>query len=314
MAQTGQATGRKRSDRDEDVGSGVGSEKRVQFSRDELVKEAPLPVPVDSDEEEQDEDRLRSRAARIRSERQHVREKVAGEVDDEDMSFATTKGQKRMDISRIRGQEEAASEYTDSGVRIEPFNLKREMEEGYFDGDGNYVLYRKGEREEEEEEDANEADAWLADYKERFETGEFKPHTRSERARKADADMDARAEEEDEEGRGTAAADLSRLQRELVSMLRPGETVGAAVRRLRPATHAPAARAGTRHKLTHVRLTEEEEAEREKRAASGTAPVAAAGAHAKQPVSEEQRRFDRLIELADALVSSGMTGIVYCYL
>ena len=28
------------------------------------------------------------------------------------------------------------------GVTIEPFNLKQEREEGYFDADGNYVEYR----------------------------------------------------------------------------------------------------------------------------------------------------------------------------
>lgn len=30
----------------------------------------------------------------------------------------------------------------DEGVTIEPFNLKQEREEGYFDADGNYVEYR----------------------------------------------------------------------------------------------------------------------------------------------------------------------------
>lgn len=29
----------------------------------------------------------------------------------------------------------------DDGIQIEPFNLKQEMEEGYFDADGNFVEY-----------------------------------------------------------------------------------------------------------------------------------------------------------------------------
>lgn len=41
--------------------------------------------------------------------------------------------------------------WKDSGVPLEPFNLRRERETGYFDEEGNYVAYR-------EEAD----DAWLA--------------------------------------------------------------------------------------------------------------------------------------------------------
>jgi hypothetical protein len=41
--------------------------------------------------------------------------------------------------------------WRDSGVPLEPFNLKIERKTGYFDEEGNYVAYR-------EEED----DAWLA--------------------------------------------------------------------------------------------------------------------------------------------------------
>lgn len=31
--------------------------------------------------------------------------------------------------------------FEDDGIRLEPFNLKQEREEGYFDADGNYVEY-----------------------------------------------------------------------------------------------------------------------------------------------------------------------------
>lgn len=31
--------------------------------------------------------------------------------------------------------------FIDEGVPIEPFNLDKEREEGYFDDDGNYVEY-----------------------------------------------------------------------------------------------------------------------------------------------------------------------------
>lgn len=40
----------------------------------------------------------------------------------------------------------------DSGIPLEPFNLRREREEGYFDDEGNYIEYRLQLNE----------DAWLA--------------------------------------------------------------------------------------------------------------------------------------------------------
>lgn len=31
--------------------------------------------------------------------------------------------------------------FVDDGIQIEPFNLSKEREEGYFDADGNFVEY-----------------------------------------------------------------------------------------------------------------------------------------------------------------------------
>lgn len=41
--------------------------------------------------------------------------------------------------------------FTDDGIPIEPFNLRSERAEGYFDEEGNYVAYRGGD----------DTDAWL---------------------------------------------------------------------------------------------------------------------------------------------------------
>ncbi|EDV22630.1 uncharacterized protein TRIADDRAFT_28719 [Trichoplax adhaerens] len=38
----------------------------------------------------------------------------------------------------IEGQEDETETYTDDGMKITPFNLKEELEEGYFDAEGNY--------------------------------------------------------------------------------------------------------------------------------------------------------------------------------
>lgn len=34
--------------------------------------------------------------------------------------------------------------FVDDGIRIEPFNLEQEREEGYFDENGNFVEYARG--------------------------------------------------------------------------------------------------------------------------------------------------------------------------
>ena len=47
--------------------------------------------------------------------------------------------------------QEAATLPSEGGVRITPFNVQEEMEEGHFDADGNYFLNR----------DAQIRDSWL---------------------------------------------------------------------------------------------------------------------------------------------------------
>jgi CD2 antigen cytoplasmic tail-binding protein 2 len=34
--------------------------------------------------------------------------------------------------------------FVEDGIRIEPFNLEQEREEGYFDENGNFVEYARG--------------------------------------------------------------------------------------------------------------------------------------------------------------------------
>lgn len=41
--------------------------------------------------------------------------------------------------------QEAATLPSEGGVRITPFNLQEEMEEGHFDADGNYFLNREAQ-------------------------------------------------------------------------------------------------------------------------------------------------------------------------
>lgn len=55
------------------------------------------------------------------------------------------------DVCVFDAGQEAATLPSEGGVRITPFNLQEEMEEGHFDADGNYFLNR----------DAQIRDSWL---------------------------------------------------------------------------------------------------------------------------------------------------------
>ena len=55
--------------------------------------------------------------------------------------------------------EEALELEEDDGIKLEPFNLAQERQEGFFDDEGHYV-----EKRDKEEEEA-EKDAWFSSTK-----------------------------------------------------------------------------------------------------------------------------------------------------
>jgi hypothetical protein len=59
----------------------------------------------------------------------------------------------------VRGEEDLEQWSDDEEVEVEPFNLKSENEEGYFDRNGNYV---------ENKLDRGVEDAWLDEYDEKW--------------------------------------------------------------------------------------------------------------------------------------------------
>ena len=56
-----------------------------------------------------------------------------------------------LDDMDIAEEDEPEEMFNDTGIPIEPFNLRREQEAGYFDADGNYIEFR-----------AERSDPWLA--------------------------------------------------------------------------------------------------------------------------------------------------------
>ncbi|XP_030403685.1 CD2 antigen cytoplasmic tail-binding protein 2 isoform X2 [Gopherus evgoodei] len=108
----------------------------------------------------------------------------------------------------VEGQESATIDYED-GVRITPFNLEEEMEEGHFDSEGNYFLRRE----------ALIRDNWL-DNIDWVRIKEQPPGSQQ-----------PPSEGQEEDG-GRPLLDKQTLLEGMVEMVRPGETVARAIQRL----------------------------------------------------------------------------------
>lgn len=99
--------------------------------------------------------------------------------------------------------EELDTGFTDGGVEVTPFNLKREMEEGHFDEAGNYF----------EDKTARAGDEWLEG------VAVYKGPVPVQR-------------DDDEEEEDVPPADQAALMADVLKHLRPSETVAGALRRL----------------------------------------------------------------------------------
>ncbi|KAL4196813.1 hypothetical protein AMTRI_Chr04g185070 [Amborella trichopoda] len=105
------------------------------------------------------------------------------------------------DIAGAEEEYEDDGEFEEDGVQIEPFNLKLEREEGYFDSEGNYVEYRN-------ENDIK--DAWLdnIDVDGQYARKKIPQETK-----------------EVEEVKSFSSAEIAKIKRRIANLLRPGETV-----------------------------------------------------------------------------------------
>ncbi|KAG1968086.1 CD2 antigen cytoplasmic tail-binding protein [Pimephales promelas] len=141
----------------------------------------------------------------------------------------------------VEGQEMATIDY-DEGVRITPFNLDEEMQEGYFDSEGNYFVNK--------EEDIR--DNWLdnIDWVKIKEQPVKKKKGLSAKRKRRVGDEDEAEEEikREEEQKDTEEEEIEeekvpaedplatyshyQLTEAIIQLLLPGETVAAALRRL----------------------------------------------------------------------------------
>lgn len=109
--------------------------------------------------------------------------------------------------------EEDEENLEDDGIKIEPFNLKQEREEGYFDSEGNYVEYGNG----------NEIkDAWLDSVE--VDTRFAEEHLKQ-------------SIQESEDDDDLSPEEISKIKRRIANVLQPGETVLQALRRMKGASN-----------------------------------------------------------------------------
>lgn len=130
--------------------------------------------------------------------------------DDEEEERQREKQYEKMKDDDIEGQEDNTLNF-DGDIQITPFNLKEEQQEGSFSKDGNFVWNDKKEEIK---------DAWLDD----IDWVKVKQKTAAEVAR----------QEQDDDEENEAQHNYSELDtfREMLTMLKPGESVARALRRL----------------------------------------------------------------------------------
>ncbi|KAK4373458.1 hypothetical protein RND71_008842 [Anisodus tanguticus] len=164
------------------------AQKRVRFPKGKKVRQ--VDNTVDGREDKPSGWRDPRLAAKERSVR---RNQITAELLDEENEGEVA------DISRAEVGYEENETFIDDGIAIEPFNLNKEREEGYFDASGNYVEYLN----------ENEIkDAWLdsVDTEKRF-SGKNAIKTSNE-----DEIQDLTSEQ------------LGKMKRRIADVLEPGET------------------------------------------------------------------------------------------
>ena len=110
----------------------------------------------------------------------------------------------------IEGQEDDSEMMMDGDIKVTPFNLKEERQEGEFSKDGNFVWAKKDEVN----------DAWL----DNIDWIKIK--------QKSQAEADKEEAEEDAEDEAQLAYSEMHSYKQMLEMMQPGESVAKSLRRL----------------------------------------------------------------------------------
>jgi len=202
----------------------------------------------------------------------------------------------------------------DDGIRLEPFNMRREMNEGHFDEGGFYVLNK--------DEEKQVTDAWLDTVDHAQKTAAFKREEEKKKAAAAaarrisaisknlkeggddddeeekDEEDDADAKEDDEKeapkpeepAEEEPEEDAVAMLEELISVLMPLETPTEALARLARQAKAGGAELSAKDSLPALKMRSRV---RQARAANDAAAKAQAAASAQAGAAKpKKRRFD----------------------
>lgn len=112
------------------------------------------------------------------------------------------------DVSAAEVVYDENAQFEDDGIELEPFNLKQEREDGYFDANGNYVEY-VGRNETK--------DAWL-------DNVEVDPSLAEKVQNKSATE---------EEYKELSSEDIGKTKRSIANSLQPGETIIQALKRFK---------------------------------------------------------------------------------
>ncbi|KAK8700297.1 hypothetical protein V6N13_018698 [Hibiscus sabdariffa] len=202
------------------------AQKRVRFPKGKKVKpgeEGVNRVDVEDGSGDLKDPRL---AAKERSKR---RNQIATELCTEDGRGMLN------DITAAEIAYEDNENFIDDGIQMEPFNLEKEREEGYFDADGNFVEYVN---------DNEIKDAWLDSVDgEAHYTGKTFATTNGEDNEVVVQDL--------------SAQNIGTMKRRIANVLEPGETVLQALRRLKGASNNRKEKMSAETKLVFDQLTED---------------------------------------------------------
>ncbi|XP_057496849.1 uncharacterized protein LOC130781625 [Actinidia eriantha] len=200
------------------------AQKRVRFPKGKKLK--PGDEKVDVWKHAENVQCAKNDARLAAKERAMRRNEIAAEL------FTEENRGMLSDTSAAEVHYEDKETFVNDGIQMEPFNLEREREEGYFDEQGNYVEYV----------DENEIkDAWL-------DSVEVDPKL---------AEKGFTVTNNEDDTLDLSSQEIGKIKRRIADVLEPGETVLKALRRLKGTSNNKKKKMSAETKLLFDQLTED---------------------------------------------------------
>ncbi|KAJ8433935.1 hypothetical protein Cgig2_001864 [Carnegiea gigantea] len=209
---------------DSDSDFNKSKQKRVRFPKGKKVKSGTEQETFKDDDDAEPLPQDFSDPRFAAKERARRRTQSGAFADDADVDLAH--------ISKVEVRYQVNEAFVEDGIQMEPFNLEREREEGYFDEAGNFVEYVP-EKEEK--------DAWL-------DSVEVDPKL---------AERISTVAKNDNEEQDLSSDDIGKIKRRIANALESGETVLKALKRLKGDANDKRAKMSAETKRVFDQLTED---------------------------------------------------------